>query len=109
VEVDRRGLRQPVLDNCVEAIAAPRDKYRLRDLPPTQIRHIAAASEQRVHALDEQAPDRCDRDGGTTGKSRQGRNSQAARGTPTVCRADRGGGSQKSSPVHRDDYNDEVR
>jgi hypothetical protein len=100
VKVDGRGLRQPVFDDGIEAIAAPRDDDRIFDPLSVHIGHVAAAAEQRIDALDDQTPDRaqrCDRTSGQTGIRRNG---TAVGGKPAGGSA--GGSSarrQKSSAI----------
>lgn len=54
----QRSLRQPVLDQGIQTIAAPRYEDGMRDTLCAQIGDIAAAAEQWIHTLDDEAADR---------------------------------------------------
>ena len=54
VEMDGSGLRQCVLDDTIEALAAAREQDRLRDLPRPEVCHVSATPGDGVGALDDE-------------------------------------------------------
>ena len=55
VKVDGRGLREGVLDDGVEVVAAARNNDRLHDLPRTEVGDVLAAAGDGIRSFDQQA------------------------------------------------------